>query len=357
MLFSLYLRYGLKTGIACVLAYTVSFIVGAPYAIWAVVSTVVAMQMNVADSLQVGILRFGGTVLGAALGVGLLLTVPLTPAAMGVAVFCVASACAYLTRFTSLAAPVSIAAMVVLLTGTQHLPAGYWDAASFGLMRVMEIAIGVGSAFLVSLLLWPVRLVDTLRADLSLQFQESARLMDSLLIAFLDRQQTLPYAVIQSIEGKIWNNHERLSKARKHESFLYRYEHRVMDVQISALDRTVESLRFMLEALNDYGEEEGRDPLTGAELRTLGDAIMAALRYLGGDDPTAPAPDLVRGLTGGVALVEAKLAELRTIGATKAFPLHKVLQFFSFYQAMRVLSESLLISLDRLQKQPNKSHG
>lgn len=351
-LFSLYWRYGFKMGIACGLSFVLSFLIGSPYAIWAVVSSVVAMQVNVAESLQAGLLRVGGTVLGAALGVGLLVVVPQTPTLMGTAVVLTAVICGYTTRFTPLAVPICIAAVVVLLTGAQHLPAGYQEAIAFGLMRVVEIAIGVGSAFLVSILLWPVRLVDTLRADLGLQFLESVRLIDMILTAFLDKQQNLPYSLLDSIEGKIWNNHERLSKARKHESFLYHYEHNVMNIQVTALDRTAESLRSMMEALNDY-DEEGLDPMTGPELRTLGDAIMATLRHLGGDSPTAPAPDLVRGLTGGVAGVESKLAHMRQAGATKAFNLHKVLQIFSFYQSMRLLSESLLIALDRLQNKPS----
>lgn len=104
----------------------------------------------------------------------------------------------------------------------------------------------------------------------------------------------------------------------------------------------------MLEALNDY-EEEGVDPLTGPQLRELGDAIMATLRQLGGDTPDAPAPDLVRRLTIGVGGAEVKLTQLRSAGATKNMNLHKVLQIFSFYQAMRQLAESLLMALDRLQ--------
>ena len=79
MLFSLYLRYGLKMGIACGLSLGLSFLIGSPYAIWAVVSSVVAMQLNVAESLQAGLLRVGGTVLGAAVGVGMLVVVPQTP--------------------------------------------------------------------------------------------------------------------------------------------------------------------------------------------------------------------------------------------------------------------------------------
>lgn len=193
-----------------------------------------------------------------------------------------------------------------------------------------------------------MRLVDTLRADLGMQFLEGARLLDTLINAFLAGEPQ-PYTMLSGIEGKIWDNHERLNKARKHESILFNYEHKVMSVQVTALDRTTESLRTMLEALNDY-DEEPADPIIGDEMRELGDAIMAALRHLGGENPTAPAPDLVRGLTKGVGVTEIKLAEARSQGRVEAFNLHKALQLFSFYQGMRLLAESLLITLDKLQR-------
>ena len=188
-----------------------------------------------------------------------------------------------------------------------------------------------------------------------MQFRESARLVDALLKAFLSGE-SLPYTLLQGIESKIWDNHERLSKTRKHESFLFHYEHRGMNVQVTTLDRTAESLRSMLEALNDYDDEQ-TDSLIGPELRQLGDAIMATLRHLGGDSPHVPAPDLVRGLTIGVGLVEQKMIKTRQDGATRTFNLHKVLQIFAFYQAVRQLAESLLIALDRLQRKAAERKG
>lgn len=350
--FPLYLRYGIKMGVACVLSSLISYAIGSSYAIWAVVAAIIAMQVNVAESLNAGLLRMTGTVLGAVIGVLLLVFLPPTPAVLIVAVFFIAVVCGYLTRYTTVWPPTAIAAVVVLFTGSQQIQAGNTEAITFGLMRVLEISIGVGSAFLISLLLWPVRLVDTLRADLCLQFQESARLVNVLLDAFISGN-SLPYTLLSGIEGKMYDNHERLKKARKHESILYHYEHKVMNVQVMTIDRTAESLRSMMEALNDY-DEENVDPLIGSELRILGDAIMSTLRHLGSGNPTAPAPDLVRGLTSGAGLVESKLGKVRQDGSTMAFNLHKVLQVFAFYQAMRLLAESLLISLERMEGHDKK---
>ncbi|MDR0828064.1 MAG: FUSC family protein [Desulfovibrio sp.] len=354
MFFPLYFRYGIKMGLACVAAYVISFFIGSDYAVWASVASIIAMQINVAESMHAGFLRIGGTAIGALLGALLLYFLPpVSWFMMLIQVFGITAVCGYLARYTLMSAATAIAAVVVLIVGSQALSEGSANAIGFGLMRVTEIVIGVGCAFFVSLVFWPVRLVDTLRADLGMQFLESSRQFDAILRGFLKGTE-LPYDMLNSIEGKIWNNHERLSKARRHESFLYRYEHRVMNQQVMTLDRTAESLRSMLEVLNDY-QEETVDPLIGNELRDLGDSIMATLRHMGGANPAAPAPDLVRGLTNGVGQVEEKLNKIkREEGALERFSLHKLLQIFAFYQGIRLLAESLLIALDRMQRKADK---
>ena len=207
----------------------------------------------------------------------------------------------------------------------------------------------MGAAFLVSFAVWPVRLVDTLRTDIGAQFRECARLLDEVAQSFLTTQHYIPTDPLDALEARVWENHERLLKARKHESLLFGYEHGIMEVQVSALDRAVECLRTMTEALNDYQEESYPLPISH-EMRNLADAVMAALRQLGSDTPALPVPDLIRGLTFGVDYAETRLAELRLRGITEELPLHKLLQFFTFYQAMRLLSERLLLAFDRLQR-------
>ncbi|MDL2266828.1 FUSC family protein [Desulfovibrio sp. OttesenSCG-928-G15] len=347
--FPLYVRYGLKVGIACLLSYGLSYAIGLDYPAWAVAASIIAVQINVADSMHAGIVRITGTAIGAAIGALLLLFLPQSQIILAGAVFGVTIVCGYFVRFSNIGAVTAVAAVVVLFSGAEHLAQGSTDAISFGLLRVAEIAIGVGSAFFVSIVLWPVRLADTLHTDLSLQFLECARLVDVLVNAFLSGE-SLPFSTLNGIEGKIWDNHERLKKAGKHESALFRYEHKVMDVQVKSIDRTTESLHSMMEALNDY-DEENVDTKIGTELRALADAIMAALRHLGSDNPTASAPDLVRGLTLGVGLVEEKLNQVRQDGSATQFSLHKALEIYSFYQAMRLLAESLLIAMERMNKQ------
>ncbi len=345
---SLYVRYAVKVGVACLLAYCVSFLIGSHYAVWAVVSAIIAMQVNVAESLQAGLNRVAGTIIGAASGVLLLLVLPQNPYSIGAGVLGFTAVYAYLSRYGARWAVASIAASIVLLTGVALVGEGYAEAIGFGLLRVAEILIGVGCAFAVGLLLWPVRLLDTLRADIGLQFNECARLLDGLISSFLTDRHSLPTDLLDTVEAKAWSNHERLIKSRKHESILFRYDHSIMEVQVGTLDRTVEHLRTMLEALNDYEDEPGDLP-PAPEMRPLADAVMDSLRHIGGDTPTASAPDLVRRLTLGVGQAETQLADMRLQSGALEHPLHKILQFFTFYQSMRQLVETLLLTLDRLE--------
>lgn len=353
----LYFRYGLKTGVAGTMAYLISWWMGSPYAVWAVVSAVIAMQVNVADSIQAGLARAGGTVLGAAVGIILLVLVPETELAAGIAVFLLCTGFGFLAFYNAKGASnAGVAANIVLLMGMAAGHTAFADAAFFGIMRMAEIIIGVGSAFLVSLWVWPNRLMDTLRMDLSMQLNECARMLDMLVDSILNSQQNVSEESLIAVEERIWDNHERLTRAKKHESVLFRYEHTVMNIQVAAMDRTIESLRTITDALNDY-EEEGMDLLLGAELRALADALILALRHLGGPAPQAHAPEVIRAVTTAAGNAEVRLADLRLQKLTNTLPLHKILQLYTFYQAMRQLAESLLLSMDRIQQHKSLFHS
>jgi len=343
-----YFRFGLKVGVACALSYFISDLLGSEHAVWAVVSAIVAMQLNVADSLQTGFWRFSATVMGAVAGVALLVLTPKTPLAIGIAVFVATALSGFLTRYSNRFSSASIAAMIVLISGVTDAGAGLSDAALFGFMRVLEISIGVGSALLVSFVLWPVRLTDTLRTDISTQFADSAQILDMMATSFTSSERQVPKESVARLERRAWHNHEQLSKARKHESVLYAYDRDMLQVQVSTLDRTVECFRSMIDAIDEY-EQKDHEILMGRELRTLANAIIAAFHHLGSETPDAPAAVIVRNLHDSISQAEARMAQLRNEGATRGFELNRVLQFFTFYQAMRQLTESLLESLNQLE--------
>lgn len=337
-------RHGLKTGSAVVLAFVLTQALGLQMWQWAVVSAVVAMQMTVADAIQSGINRMTGTIIGALLGIGILCVLPQGDVWMSAALWIGAALCASLSQYSPRYIMAALTVVVVLLAGVDEP-----DKIAIGLSRVGEIAIGVGSALFVSVVLWPVRLADTLRRDLAAQYVQCAIHLNTLVAAFFDRQRTVDLHLLEPLVDNAWLNHELILKVRKHESIVFHYDHDVLKVQVRTLDRAISHLKPIIEALNDYEEPEGFDVIMEPELQRFADAIMATLRHLGGSTPTAPVPDLVRTLTELVDITEQRLGALRSEGALNRFSLHQMLQFFTFFHSLRGLATDLLFALDKIQ--------
>lgn len=336
--------HGMKTGFAVVLAYGITQMFQLDMWQWAVVSAVVAMQMTVADAIQSGVHRITGTIMGAALGMAILAVLPAGEVWLGVALLVGSALCASLTQYSPRYTMAALTVVVVLLAGSEGT-----DKIAVGLGRMIEIGIGVASALFVSVVLWPVRMVDKLRKDLSSQYVQCSIHLNSLVSAFLDRQRSLDFHLLEPLVDNAWQNHELYLRVYKHESFVYLYDHDVLKVQVRTLDRSISHLKPMLEALNDYEEKEGFDVIMSAELRRLADAVMATLRHLGGNTPAAPVPDLVRTMTELVDITEKRLDELRKEGVTNRLNLHQMLQFFTFFHSLRGLATDLLFALDKIQ--------
>ena len=338
-------RHGLKTGFAVVLAFIITHILGLEMWQWAVVSAVVAMQMTVADAIQSGIHRITGTIIGAALGMAILTVLPGGDIWMGAALWIGSALCASLSQYSMRYTMAALTVVVVLLAGADSP-----DKIGVGLGRMLEIGIGVGSALFVSVVLWPIRLVDGLRRDLASQYVQCSIHLNSLVTAFLDRQRTMDFHMLEPLVDKAWHNHEMFLRVRKHESLVFAYDYEVLKVQTRTLDRAVSDLKPMLEALNDYESPSGGfDVIMAPELRRLADSIMATLRHLGGSTPAAPVPDLVRTLTELVDITDKRLDQLRKEGATNRLTLHQMLQFYTFFHSLRGLATDLLFALDKIQ--------
>jgi Predicted membrane protein len=338
-------RHGLKTGLAVVMAYIITHLLNLEMWQWAVVSAVVAMQLTVADAIQSGLHRITGTTIGALLGMGILAILPGGYIWLGVALWVGSALCASLSQYSPRYTMAALTVVVVLLAGADNA-----DTLGVGLGRMLEIAIGVGSALFVSVVLWPIRLVDGLRRDLAAQYVQCSMNLNELVSAFLDRQRTMDFHMLEPFVEQAWHNHETFLRVRKHESMVFAYDHEVLKVQTRTLDRAISHLKPMLEALNDYESPSGGfDVIMAPELRRLADSIMATLRHIGGSTPAAPVPDLVRTLTELVDITEKRLDSLRNEGVTNRLTMHQMLQFYTFFHSLRGLATDLLFALDKIQ--------
>lgn len=363
-----HIRHGVKTGIAAILALALTNVLHVDYGYWAVISAVIAMQMNVADAIEMCLYRFVGTVMGAVMGVIAIVTLPDTPVWNGVSLFFTTGLCAFLTRWDPRYRMAAITVSIVILAS-----AGHTERIDVGLFRVLEIAVGVGCAFVVTVTLWPVRVAVGLRRDLAVQVEGCADYLVTLVNRFLTRQAHLPDDLLDPLARAAPRNRERLSKVRRHESLIYFYDNQPLDTLSTVVERTTDHLRVMLRSLNAC-DANGHDIMMDAELRALAETVSHTLRHMArmaigvtgarsaatvpgrlaalrarlrrrGRDAAAPAAEPPAhpqtALDQAIARADARLRTLREAGATKRFDLTMLTQFYAFYYALRQLAEDV----------------
>jgi uncharacterized membrane protein YccC len=191
---SIHVTHGFKTALAAVMAYAITAALSLEFGFWAVISTVIVMQVYVADSVEMCLYRFSGTLIGALLGVVALLVVHQTPVFIGISLFVTIGLCSFLTRYRTRYRMAGITVVIVIMTGMQAQ-----DIFDFGVARVVEICIGIFCAFAVSVLVLPKRKVDVLRAKLEAQAMACADRCRLLVEAFLSKQRSVEEAPVSDL--------------------------------------------------------------------------------------------------------------------------------------------------------------
>ncbi len=334
--------HGIKTAIAAGLCYGITTFYGLEYGYWAVISTVIVMQVYVADSIRMCIYRLSGTIIGALMGIGSLLYFPDTMLGRLFAVLLPVGICSFMTHYNPRYRMAAITAVIVIMTGFTAP-----DKVGFGFDRIIEIAIGICCAFVVSVLILPVRVVDVLKENIRNQARECCEKYDILTQAFLNGQKPVDETLLEDLTRKVWKNHELFQSIKQHEALIYHKKFsKNMKMIISTMDKVVEHLRTMARTLN-VTEEAGFEIIMEKELIVLATESKAALLALV-ENQGSPGP----GLTGtdqlslAIAATEDRLHTLRSQGVTTRFDLHKLEQFYSFYHSMHYLAEDLVAAAE-----------
>ena len=341
---STHVTHGVKTALAAVLAYAITAFLALEFGYWAVISTVIVMQVYVADSVEMCLYRFSGTMIGALLGVIVLLVIPKTPVFIGIALFVTIGLCSFLTRYRTRYRMAGITVVIVVMTGLQAQ-----DVFDFGLSRVVEIFIGIFCAFAVSVLVFPKRKVDVLRAKLEAQAIACADRCRVLVDAFLSRQQRVEESQVTELAKDVWDNHALLQKTRRHESLIYiRKFKENFALKVAIISRSTEHLRNMVRALNAL-DDQGYEIIMSPELKRLADTSGRALVMLMRNNPSTVKDELER----IIAELDAKLLTIRKEGLIRRFDSQKLLQVFSFYSSLRYYSEDILAATNEALRAPS----
>ncbi|MCB2166593.1 MAG: FUSC family protein [Deltaproteobacteria bacterium] len=166
----------------------------------------------------------------------------------------------------------AITVVIVVMTGLQTQ-----DALIFGLSRVLEICIGIICAFAVSVLVFPKRKVDVLRAKLEAQANHCADSCRVLVDAFLSRQRNIEESLLTDLVKDVWENHALLQKIRQNESLIYHKKFKEnFALKVSVISRSVEHLRNMARALIAL-DDNGYEIIMSQELKKVAEKSGRAL--------------------------------------------------------------------------------
>ena len=342
---SINLIHGFKTALAAVLAYYITTILSLDFGYWAVISAVIVMQVYVADSVEMCFYRFSGTIIGAALGVVVLLIIPKTAFFTGIALFVTVGICSFLTRFNTRYRMAGITAVIVVMTGLS-----VQDVYIFGLYRVIEICIGILCAFLVSVLVLPKRKVDMLSNALERQAKACAERCLILVDAFIARQQRVAEAPVAELVKDVWGNYELLQKASRNESLIYSKKfNEKFPLKVAVINRSVEHLRNMVRALNAL-DDDGYDIIMSGELKKLAETSGRALVLFINNKY----PGLKDDLEQTISELDTRLVSIRKEGSIRRFDSRKLVQVFSFYSSLLYFADDILSAIKEASQPPSR---
>jgi len=331
-----HLVHGFKTGLACLLSYGVTEYFSFDLGYWAVISSVIVMQVYVADSIRMCFYRFTGTAIGALLGIGAILIFPDNIIWTGVSVFVTTVFCSYMTFYNTRYKMAAITVVIVILASV-----GTPDRIGYGTARVIEIAIGVLSAFLVSITVFPARMIDVLKNRIYSEADEYSDKYDKLADCFISGKKDVDSSFTDSLKGRTWKNHELYNKVKGHESLLYRSKFdKNLKTIISTLGIVNEHLRSMTRALN-FSNGQGLNMIMKDELIELKNASNSMLHAIVKKNETG---NELTVLKQSEASVENRLKQLREKGVTFKYDLKTVVQVYSFFHTMLNLAEDLVKS-------------
>ncbi len=334
-----HVTHGLKTAFAAVLAYTITTLLHLEFGYWAVISTVIVMQIYVADSIEMCLYRLSGTIAGALFGVLVLLVIPRTDFFIGIALFVTIGICSFLSRYKNRYRMAAITVVIIVMTGS-HTD----NIFAFGMARVSEIFIGILCAFAVSILIFPKRRVDALMDKLEEQSNACSQKCRILVKAFISKQQNVDETLVDELVKDIWDNHALLQKIRLHEALIYHKSfNKNFSKKVSLMNRSAEHLRNMVRTLNSL-DENGYDIIMADELQALAKESGDTLVRLMKNDALPEA----KTLEARVAALDTKLINIRKEGLIRRFDSKRLIQVFSFYSSLLYFAQDIIDSTKKL---------
>lgn len=345
------IRYASKVGLAVILAHALSLLLGFENNPWAPISAIVVMQVHVAGSLEMCLFRGVGTLIGALLGYFSVKLLPAGVLGQSLALLITSSLCAFVMRWDPRFRLAGLTSVVVI-AGSTLTP----NIAFFAMDRMFEIIIGIVSALLVSVYIWPVSGANMLFLKLKGQYCLSADLLEKLTAAFLNKQTHLLPSILNKLHANVGENRTEFSKVQEYEGLGLYQQFPQMDILVSSLEQIRTYLTSMLDSL-DSDVEEGVELEIAPELANLSKACAASMNWVVNCE-NAP-PESMPDVRTPLDICARRFATLRNQGNYRGYSHEVVLQIFAFYNALSHLAETQAVLQERIEllnSSPEKAH-
>ncbi|MEG2171838.1 MAG: FUSC family protein [Desulfovibrionaceae bacterium] len=335
--------YALKVGLAVVLAHICALLFGLGANPWAPISAIIVMQVHVAASLEMCLFRVVGTMIGAFLGYCAVKVLPGGAMGQAAALMISSSLCAFVMRWDARFRLAGITAVVVIAGSTLTT-----QIAFFAMDRFFEIIIGVLSALVVSVYIWPVSGAGLLFLKLKGQYCLAADLLEKISAAFLNKQTHLLPNILEKFHRCVDGNRAEFSKLREYEGLSLYQRYPQMDILIASLEQIRTYMTSLLDSLDSDVEEGTKLPIA-YELASLTAVTVAGMHWVVTEEQfyQQDMPDVRKELQS----CSARFAYLRVGGAFRNYPHAVVIQLFAFYNALTHLSETVALLQERIELQ------
>ena len=322
------LRHALRTAVAAVATLALVTALALPQGYWAVVTAVIVMQANLGGSIRAAWSRLAGTAVGASSGALAAYLGGQNWLSLGLAILVTLGVCTWVRQLRDSSRVAGITAVIVILAGHPDMP-----ALELGFDRFLEIAVGIVTALVTSVLVFPSRASRALSHGLAKLFEDVASLFAVVVEGRI--REDYPERHVFALKDRILRTLARCRELR-------------LEADAESRDRGESALRSMLlfrgERLFEHvlGMDHVAVEWRGKGLHRHLPGELADLEHAGADVLTrlaahlrgdAPLPD-VDALDAAVTKARDKLADMRRDRAPAAYDLSEVMHFFSFMHGM-----------------------
>jgi uncharacterized membrane protein YccC len=333
-------QYGIKLGLAGLLALYCTQVLRLEHPSWAILTALVLMGARYVGSITVkAIMRLVGTIGGALLGIWLVGDYASTPAIFLTFFFLIVAIAGY--KFGQVGShQVPYAYFLLGVTTTAVVTNGIADPAQVwqtGLSRTLEISVGVISSLMVTTLIWPryarEEFLEAARASLKTISELVAMQTEAYI-----RRTDAPASVEQIRQAFA----ERLSTLKNLLQAGAR-ESTVFNARLSNYNAFLVSLTNLFHVVLDLSRRQIEPAILGHmqhELELVASAISEEFDILTG--PHRPGEKLRSSrLNEAFSAFELKVNEIREQGTFLAAPLKTTMAFYGHFSALRSLHDEL----------------